>query len=107
MIAPVITIDSESRTYSSEKKKNTAYYSSFIPGGCGSGHHSKSIGPTVIDYELDLIDLIIDKTFSAYCMELGGRFPSFTRYLYYKRNFLTFIRGKLRPSYPYYVIRLR
>ena len=78
MIAPVITIDSESRTYSNEKKKNKLL---IIYTGCG--HHSKSIGPTVIDYELDLIDLIIDKTFSAYCMELGGRFPSFTRYLYY------------------------
>ena len=47
------------------------------------------IGTTVIDFELNLIDLILNDycqlTFSAaYCsMELGRRFPSFTRYLYY------------------------
>ena len=44
-------------------------------------------GPTVIDFELNLIDLILNDyyqlTFSAYCMELGRRFPSFTRYVSY------------------------
>ena len=42
----------------------------------------------VIDFELNLIDLILNDysqlNFSAYCsMELGRTFPSFTRYLYY------------------------
>ena len=84
MIAPVITIDSESRTYSNEKKKKKTLHiiNHLYRVGAGVGTIHKSIGPTVIDYELDLIDLIIDKTFSAYCMELGGRFPSSTRYLY-------------------------
>ena len=48
----------------------------------------QTIGPTVIDFELNLIDLILNDysqlNFSAYCsMELGRTFPSFTRYLYY------------------------
>ena len=68
MIAPVITIDSESRTYRNEKKNAGV-------GPSRPSYHSKLIGPTVIDYELNMIDLIIDKTYSAYCMELGERFP--------------------------------
>ena len=55
-----------------------------------------------------MIDLIIDKTYSAYCMELGGRFPKglqdtyIIRATFYRSYVVNFV-----PSLPNYVIRLR